>query len=174
MAKLFNVEGEHEIILKCAFIALALVAVVVSAFVCQKPNVNAENATENLVGIHVKGAVENSGYYEVPMGTRVCELSEYIGEFSPQADLDGINLAQYVKDGEEIYIPYKGTVEKGAVNLNTVTYEELLYVDGIGETYARKIINYRETHGGFKKVIELKSLLGTKAYESVMENFYVD
>ena len=56
----------------------------------------------------------------------------------------------------------------------TVTYEELLYVDGIGETYARKIINYRETHGGFKKVIELKSLLGTKAYESVMENFYVD
>lgn len=123
--------------------------------------------------VHVKGAVEKSGLYYVPIGTRVNDIDKYAG-FLDNADLEGVNLAEYVSDGDEIYIPYKGTAQSGALNLNSVTYDELLEVEGIGETSARKIINYRTTHGSFEKVIELKSVLGTKMYESVREKFYVD
>lgn len=125
-------------------------------------------------GVHVKGAVENSGYYEVPLGTRVRDLEKYVGGFDENAFLDGINLAAYVKDGEEIIIPYKGLPENGALNLNTVTEEELVtLVDGIGETSARKIVDYRTSHGGFVSVLELDEILGKSAAQKLYDDFYV-
>lgn len=167
-------DGNGSNILKGVFMVFCLGVFVFAAFMYNtKVEKTAEEATDATVGIHVKGAVENTGFYLVPMGTRVGELGEYIGGFSDEADLDGVNLAEYVKDGAEIYVPYKGTPEKGALDLNSVTYEELLYVKGIGETYAGKIINYRNTHGSFKRVIELKDILDTKVYENVRESFYV-
>lgn len=172
MEKFLNGKGSN--IIKGVFMVLCFAVFVFAAFMYNtKVEKTAEEATDATVGIHVKGAVERTGFYQVPMGTRVGELGAYIGGFSDEADLDGVNLAEYVKDGAEIYVPYKGTPEKGALDLNSATYEELLYVKGIGETYARKIINYRDTHGSFEKVIELKDILGTKVYESVRESFYV-
>lgn len=125
--------------------------------------------------VHVKGAVGESGLCNVPYGTRVNDLSGYVGGFLPEADLEGVNLAGFVKDGEEIYIPFKGSPERGGYNLNTVTEEELFEnVEGIGKTYARKIVEYRESRGGFKTVGELKGIVGESVYEKVREKFYIE
>lgn len=175
MAKLFEVEGEKANAKKGILVVFGVLAIIVAALVNYNIDEPIEElSTEAMVGVHVKGAVENSGFYRVPFGTRVCDLEKYIGSFSENADLDGVNLAEYIYDGQELYIPYKGTPQSGALNLNKATYEELLYVEGIGDTYASKIIKYRNERGAFEKVIELKSVLGTKVYEAVRESFYVD
>lgn len=157
------------IVLLCLFIA--------AAFVYEKTeNEAVENASENsLVGVHIKGAVKNSGYYEVPMGTRVRELIDIAGGFEANAFWDGVNLAEYVKDGSEVFVPYKGTAERGALNLNAVTKDELCaLVDGIGEERANKIIEYREKHNGFTSLLELDDILGKSAAKELYDNFYLD
>lgn len=172
MAKLFEYDKSN--IIKGIFLLIALLAFVTTAMVYNAKEKPQKESKEVYIGVHVKGAVQSSGYYLVPLGTRVIDLEKYTGGYSQNVDLDGVNLAEYVQDGSEVYFPYKGTAETGAVNLNKVTYEELLELDGIGESYARKIISYRSSRGKFEKVIELKDLLGTKVYEAVRGKFYID
>ncbi len=53
------------------------------------------------------------------------------------------------------------------VNINTATVEELVSLDGIGEKYAEKIINYREKNGNFKipeDILNVKGI-GEKTFE---------
>ncbi len=162
---------------KAVVLVVALLAIILASLIMYRSDNDkaVTDTTENLVCVHVKGAVENSGVYYVPMGTRVNDLGGYTGGFRENADLDGVNLAAYVKDGEEIYIPFKGSADNGGYNLNTVTEKELIeHVEGIGETYARKIVAYRESHGGFTVVSELKGILSESVYEKVREKFYIE
>lgn len=46
------------------------------------------------------------------------------------------------------------------INLNTATMEELMTIKGIGETYARRIIEFREAIGGFTYMEQLKEVEG--------------
>jgi competence protein ComEA len=41
------------------------------------------------------------------------------------------------------------------INLNTATNEQLIELPGIGEAMSRKIIEYRERHGPFRKAEEI-------------------
>ncbi len=163
-------------ILKNAVLLAGLAAVVFSSLVYYKNEEKAIEEEQNnaVIGVHVKGAVKNSGYYEVPYSTRVKDLGDVAGGFDENVDLDGVNLAAYVKDGEEIYFPYKGSAERGGYNLNSVSIEQLLTVSGVGETTAQKIINYRENNGKYKEVSELITAVGKSKYEEIRENFYVE
>ncbi|MBQ3109773.1 MAG: helix-hairpin-helix domain-containing protein [Clostridia bacterium] len=180
MAKLLNVEQKEQtkrILIKGIILFFALVAVITAAFIHHhSEKVEKSERTEEVkLCVHVKGAVEKSGVYYVPYGTRVLDLDSVAGGFLASADLDGINLAAYLKDGQEVYIPYKGSKETGAYNLNTVSVEELVEnVEGIGETYANKIVSYREGKGRFNSVNELKTILSESTYEKVREKFYVE
>lgn len=53
------------------------------------------------------------------------------------------------------------------INLNTATKEQLMTIKGIGNTYAERIIAYRESHGGFSSLEQLKEIEGVadKRYE---------
>jgi len=53
-----------------------------------------------------------------------------------------------------------GITADGKVNINLATLEELMTLPGIGETYAKQIIRYRETHGSFSSADDLKNIAG--------------
>lgn len=46
------------------------------------------------------------------------------------------------------------------INLNTATIEDLMTIKGIGETYARRIIEFRDSIGGFTHMEQLKEIEG--------------
>ena len=57
----------------------------------------------------------------------------------------------------------------GTVNLNSATKEQLQTLTGVGEKKADQIIQYREAHGKFKGVEELKEVqgIGDKTFEAL-------
>ena len=180
MAKLIQVEEKDKnksALIKVIISVICVLGLLVVAFIHSYMRVDEyeEDITDSLVCVHVKGAVAESGLYYVPFGTRVNDLEGYTGGFLTEADLDGVNLARVVKDGEEIYIPFKGSAENGGYNLNTISVDELIKkIEGIGETYANRIVEYRNSRGGFTKVSELKAIVGESVYEKVREKFYVE
>lgn len=154
------------IVLVCVF--------VLTAFLVELTQEDKKVTEQRLLGVHVKGAVKNSGYYEVPYGTRIKDLIATAGGYADNAFPDGVNLAEFVTDGMEVYVPYKGMGESAALNLNTVTEEELYtLVDGIGKERARQIIAYREAHGGYKSLLELDEVLGKATAGKYYDSFYI-
>ena len=57
--------------------------------------------------VHVAGAVRNPSLYLLPPGSRVMQAIKAAGGPTSKADLDAVNLAEKVKDGEKVYIPNK-------------------------------------------------------------------
>ncbi len=55
-------------------------------------------------------------------------------------------------------------VEQSApVNINTASVDELMSLDGIGRKVAEKIMEYRTTHGGFRKPAQIRRVDGIGA-----------
>lgn len=143
------------------------------------------------VYIHLTGAVRQPGIVQLTAGTRVFEALEKAGGALPEADLERINLAKFVIDGEQLYVPAKEdpaaqlsvfTQKKssavatetqaevtGPLNLNRASQAELETVPGIGPALARRIIAYREAHGGFQTYEELDEVSGIGS--STLEKF---
>lgn len=61
-----------------------------------------------VVLVHVSGAVVSPGVVELRPGDRVGDAIEAAGGAVPEADLDAVNLARPVQDGEQIRIPLPG------------------------------------------------------------------
>lgn len=66
-------------------------------------------------------------------------------------------------------------VETGKVNLNTATIEDLQTLDGIGETKAQAIIDYRTQNGAFQTIDDLKNVsgIGESTFEKIKNNITV-
>ena len=62
------------------------------------------------IRVHVAGAVRKPGVYSMPSWSRVIDALKKAGGASSNADLDAINLADRLKDGEQLRIPHKGHV----------------------------------------------------------------
>lgn len=65
-----------------------------------------------LLRIHVVGAVRKPGVYALPAWSRVHDAMKKAGGPTPQADLEGINLADRLQDGEQLRIPRLGRSEE--------------------------------------------------------------
>jgi competence protein ComEA len=66
--------------------------------------------------------------------------------------------------------------EKAAkVNLNTAGVEELTTLPGIGPSYAKRIVDFREKNGPFKKVEDLLNVqgIGEKTLDKIRERVTV-
>jgi competence protein ComEA len=133
------------------------------------------------VVVYVTGAVRTPGIVRLPEGARVAEAVELAGGATGKAQLDGVNLAAKVADGQQIVVPERGAapvVASGAgvstasggssgtstpaapVNINTATLEQLDGLQGVGPATAQKIIDYRTANGPFKRIDDIKNVTG--------------
>ncbi|HXH35433.1 MAG TPA: helix-hairpin-helix domain-containing protein [Plantibacter sp.] len=132
----------------------------------------------NELYIHVLGAVAAPGLYRVPDGSRAFDAIAAAGGMSPDADPAGVNLARFVSDGEQLFVPLTGEPVAGAdasgspgqaadgaqlVNLNTATAAELASLPRIGEALAARIIAWRDANGRFTAVDDLSAVEGIGA-----------
>jgi len=132
----------------------------------------AERAT-----VHVAGAVAKPGVYDLDAGARVIDAIEAAGGGAPDADLNRLNLAAKVADGQRVLVQRVGEAApagssspggsgggsadpSGLVSLNSATQAELEALPGIGPTLAEAIITERERRGGFRSVNELRDVRG--------------
>jgi competence protein ComEA len=135
----------------------------------------AGDAVNGTVFVYICGAVINPGVYEMDSGSRICDVLEQAGGFSEDASTTYLNLAEFVSDGQKVYVPTQEelTVEllaeeetaetgSGKININTASKEVLVTLPGIGESKADSIIAYRTEHGGFSSIEEIMEIPGIK------------
>jgi competence protein ComEA len=118
--------------------------------------------------VDLSGAVVNPGVYELPPGSRVRDLLGESGGIVPEANSEWVmkklNLAEEVVDKQKIYIPFDwdfsieeanidelsigssknkvaGVDDENLINVNNTTLEQLITLNGIGASYAERIIN---------------------------------
>ena len=132
----------------------------------------AAQAPARKVLVHVVGAVRKPGLYRLTEGSRIDDAIKAAGGAKPRADLQLINLAAPVADGQQVIVPVRGhaasagssaggsSATGGHVHLNTATLEELDTLPGVGPVTAQKILDYRNEHGAFKSVDELDAVPG--------------
>lgn len=70
-----------------------------------------EQVEESTLFIHICGAVERPGVYELPVGSRIYEAVEEAGGFTQEAADDYLNLAYRLEDGWKIEIPARKDLE---------------------------------------------------------------
>jgi competence protein ComEA len=121
--------------------------------------------------VDVAGAVRRPGLYRLRTGARVADALGRAGGPTRTADLELVNLAALVADGEQVVVPRRGGVAtaapggapaaaSGPVHLNSATLEQLDALPGVGPVTAQKIVDYRTQHGGFGSVDELDAVPG--------------
>ncbi len=155
------------------------------------------SGTENFSGqiedakilVHVCGAVLLPGVYELSSDSRVIDAVAAAGGMQDSADMEFVNLAQPLSDGDKVRIPTKEEVtnasgdgfersdvsvitstdenrtQKGTqdkININTADVQVLCTLPGIGETRAESILAYRSEHGDFKAIEDIMLVSGIK------------
>lgn len=136
--------------------------------------------TAGLVVVHVAGAVTHPGLYRLPAGSRVADAVDAAGGADGRADLDRLNLAARLADGQRVAVPRHGEplpavadpgpgatdATGGAVlpaepiDLNTAGQAELEALPGVGPATARAILAERARRNGFRSVRDLLRVPG--------------
>lgn len=118
--------------------------------------------------VHVCGAVQKEGVYELPEESRVYELIELAGGFRNDAAKESINQATTLEDGMQLYVPTTDEVKESQsgknskINLNKASKEQLMTLPGVGEAKAETILQYRNDHGPFRKIEDIMNVTGIK------------
>ncbi len=132
-----------------------------------------------IIYVDVCGEVNHPGVYQLTSENRVYEAIEKAGGLTKNAAAVCVNQAEKLTDGQQIYVLSKDEMKDsqgsvgnasasgvsasdGRVNLNTASKEELMTLSGIGEVKADAIIRYREEHGSFQSVEDIKKIEGIK------------
>jgi competence protein ComEA len=126
--------------------------------------------TSDVVVVDVAGAVARPGLYRLPSGARVDDAVTAAGGPGPNADLEAVNLAAPVADGDRVFVPRQGepgdpagdtgTTAPQIVNLNSATTTQLDALPGVGPSLASAILEYRRQHGRFATIDELLQVPG--------------
>lgn len=201
MKRYFNIEVERfisenkDLVIKVAAVALVIVAAFF-VFLTKADNIEDEIQIENEVAateesvssldifVDIGGAVKNPQVVKLPEGSRVEDAIKAAGGLTDKADLTDINRAAFLEDGEKVYIPEvyeegetSGSMSQGdsRVNINTADSDELQKLNGIGPATAEKIIDYRDEHGRFSNIEDIKNVsgIGDKTFEKFEDDIKV-
>jgi competence protein ComEA len=134
--------------------------------------VSSRHAMAKLLVVDVAGSVRRPGLYSLRAGSRVQDAVVAAGGATRKAQLDAVNLAAPVADGEQIVVPGSGAGGAAAasspagsspsapLDLNSATLEQLEALPGIGPVTVQKILDFRQQHGAFHSVSELEGVPG--------------
>jgi competence protein ComEA len=119
--------------------------------------------------VDVAGAVRHPGLYRLEQGTRIADAVAIAGGATARADIELVNLAAPLADGEQVVVPKRGAAAAASgatasptapLDLNTGSLEQLDALPGIGPTTAQKILDYRRAHGAFHSLEDLDAVPG--------------
>ncbi len=123
----------------------------------------------NIIKVDVKGAVKNPGVIALEEGKRVDDVLKKAGGALETADLNKVNLAAPLMDGQVIYIPKEGEIitsdlyinqSSGKININTADKQMLQKLPRVGEKIAERIIEYRNENGMFERIEDIINVSG--------------
>jgi len=205
---MFNLSNQEKIT-----IILLLILIIVGVGIVLYKNINSEdNFTINRASdisennpaiqkevppliIHITGAVKNPGVYQLKSTDRVVDAVKIAGGETEEANLDLINLAALLKDGQKIIVPSKiynengeeinknidnntevmyssssGSIS-GKININTDNATMLQTLPGIGPVLSERIIEYRNQNGLFGIIDDIKDVSGIaeKKFEGIKD-----
>ena len=129
------------------------------------------------IKVDVSGAVAAPGVYSLSFDSRVEDAIEAAGGFAPDAESEYVNKADFLKDGQFLYIPHKDEsldeiylklkespdleeTPEYVININEDGVYKLTLLPGIGEKTAQSIVAYRDEHGAFESAEELLDVSG--------------
>lgn len=167
----------------------------------EEPKVTEAKVT---IRVDVKGMVKKAGVYELAKDSIVNDAIKKAGGLTSKADTTNVNLSKSLTNEMVIYIPKKEEVTKSVVNdalvdksnsvgfidnessnettntttkvnINTATLKDLITLNGIGESKAQAILEYRTKNGNFKTLEDLKKVsgIGEAAYEKIKDNICI-
>jgi len=120
--------------------------------------------------VDVTGAVRRPGVYRLPAGSRVNDAVQRAGGPTGSAELEVVNLAARLADGQQVVVPARlaagvataaaSAGEEGPISLGTATAAQLEEIDGIGPVTAGDIVKFRDEHGGLSSVDQLDQVPG--------------
>jgi competence protein ComEA len=127
------------------------------------------------VVVDVAGAVSDPGVYRLPAGARVNDAIQRAGGATARAEIDSINLAARLTDGQQVVVPERlngssataasstggtGMDPAAPINIGTASVDALDTIEGIGPVTAQKIVEFRDQHGGISSVDQLDQIDG--------------
>ena len=135
------------------------------------------------LAVHVAGAVVHPGLYHLPSGSRVADALSVAGGSLRRADLDRLNLAARLVDGQKVLVAGRGepapteagrggpgngavtddpagSVPAEPIDLNAAGLAALDSLPGIGPATARAILEERARRGGFRSTRDLLRVPG--------------
>ena len=139
------------------------------------------------VYVHVLGQVTRPGLYLLAQGTRVADALAAAGGTLEDADLQAVNLARLISDGEQIVVPQIGAAPApgagsaavpsgdGVIDLNAADQAGLETLPRIGPALAERIIQWRDENGRFASVDDLLAVpgIGEKLLEGLRDKVRV-
>ncbi len=162
-----------------------------------------ESTSQLLSPVYICGAVKNPGIYETRLPVYLFELIDLAGGLADGADQEKIDLVYQIKFAQSIYLPYEAETtdmtdrqwndfieittdpwsepekrkesEEGKININTADAAALSTLPGIGEKTAESILAYRQEHGTFSRIDDIKQVsgIGESKYEKIKDRISV-
>ncbi|MFB9251035.1 helix-hairpin-helix domain-containing protein [Sphaerisporangium melleum] len=145
----------------------------IQAFPVARPTPAPDPTRAGEVVVHVTGKVRKPGLVTLSSGSRVADALTAAGGVRSGAKTGALNLARKLVDGEQIVVgpPVgQGMVAPQAagspasadapLDLNTATPAQLETLPGVGEVLAGRIVEFRQSHAGFRSIDELRQVTG--------------
>lgn len=149
---------------------------------------DSEHYSAKEITVAVSGEVKNSGTYKVAAGTSLHELLYLAGGIKDDADPESVDPDSILYEDCSINVgklsdyelKAKKALQKPNVNnkcnINTASATELAMLDKIGEKTAEDIVRYRQEHGSFQAIEDIKKVkgIGEKTFASIKDFITVE